>query len=136
MIYTLASPEFWVCTPWHQRNQCGLFQSIGLPTPWISRFMYFKHHRVITNKSPALIFGVCIVGDTQWLLQLAQNHLQLNWLNCQNYCTTFLIICNTGEDIVYPLRSESLIQTEAVSIPKYLGEQHTHTKQTKEDKRM
>ena len=35
-----------------------------------------------------------------------------------------MIICNTAEDIVYPLRSKSLIQTEAVGIPKYLEEQH------------
>lgn len=77
-----------------------------------------------------LIFSACIVGDTEWLLQLAQTYLQLICLNCQNYCTTFLIISHTAEDVVYPLRSKSLIQTEAVGIPKYLGEQHKTNKQT------
>jgi hypothetical protein len=47
-----------------------------------------------------------------------------------------LIICNTAEDIAYPLRSKSLIQTEAVGIPKYLGEQQQQQqKQSKEARR-
>jgi len=46
-----------------------------------------------------------------------------------------LIICNTAEDIVHPLRFKSLIQTEAVGIPKYLGKQHKKKKKkTKKNK--